>query len=77
MYYNNMDTIETAIYPCQRREVAEQPGLVMPSQKNKGNNSRSRAPVGKRQVLIIMDQDVIKSVKVAAVEDDIKMSHAG
>jgi len=27
-------------------------------------------------VLIIMDQDVIKSVKVAAVEDDIKMSHA-
>jgi hypothetical protein len=24
-----------------------------------------------------MDQDVIKSVKVAAVEDDIKMSHAG
>jgi hypothetical protein len=23
-----------------------------------------------------MDQDVIKSVKVAAVEDDIKMSHA-
>ena len=48
----------------------------MPSQKNRGNNSRSRAPVGKRQVLIIMDQDVIKSVKVAAVEDDIKMSHA-
>ncbi|WP_291578026.1 hypothetical protein [Bradyrhizobium sp.] len=27
-------------------------------------------------MLIIMDQDVIKSVKVAAVEDDIKMSHA-
>jgi hypothetical protein len=48
----------------------------MPSQKNKGNKSRSRAPAGKRQVLIIMDQDVIKSVKVAAVEDDIKMSHA-
>jgi hypothetical protein len=23
MYYNNMDTIETAIYPCQRREVAD------------------------------------------------------
>jgi hypothetical protein len=38
--------------------------------------ARARAPVGKRQVLIIMDQDVIKSVKVAAVEDDIKMSHA-
>lgn len=27
-------------------------------------------------MLIIMDQDVIKSVKVAAVEDDMKMSHA-
>ena len=38
--------------------------------------ARARAPVGKRQVLIIMDQEVIKSVKVAAVEDDIKMSHA-
>ena len=37
---------------------------------------RARAPEGKRQVLIIMDQEVIKSVKVAAVEDDIKMSHA-
>ena len=31
---------------------------------------------GKRQALIIVDQEVIKSVKVAAVEDDIKMSHA-
>ena len=38
--------------------------------------ARSRAPEGKRQVLIIMDREVIKSVKVAAVEDDIKMSHA-
>ena len=37
---------------------------------------RSRAPEGKKQVLIIMDHDVIKSVKVAAVEDEIKMSHA-
>ena len=27
-------------------------------------------------MLIIMDQEIIKSVKVAAVEDDIKMSHA-
>lgn len=49
----------------------------MPSQpKNRGNKSRPRAPTGKRQVLIIMDQDVIKSIKVAAVEDDMKMSHA-
>jgi hypothetical protein len=49
----------------------------MPSQpKKKPGKARARAPAGKRQVLIIMDQDVIKSVKVAAVEDDIKMSHA-
>ena len=49
----------------------------MSSQPNmRAVKARARAPVGKRQVLIIMDQDVIKSVKVAAVEDDIKMSHA-
>jgi hypothetical protein len=49
----------------------------MPSTpKKSGAKTRARAPEGKRQVLIIMDQDVIKSVKVAAVEDDIKMSHA-
>jgi len=49
----------------------------MPSRpKKKLPKTRTRAPEGKRQVLIIMDQDVIKSVKVAAVEDDIKMSHA-
>ena len=49
----------------------------MPSQPKKRRvKTRARAPEGKRQVLIIMDHDVIKSVKVAAVEDDIKMSHA-
>lgn len=49
----------------------------MPSQlKKRSVKPRARAPVGKRQVLVIMDQEVIKSVKVAAVEDDIKMSHA-
>ena len=49
----------------------------MPSKPKKRRvKPRARAPEGKRQVLIIMDQDVIKSVKVAAVEDDIKMSHA-
>jgi hypothetical protein len=49
----------------------------MPSKpKKKPVKTRARAPAGKRQVLIIMDEDVIKSVKVAAVEDDIKMSHA-
>lgn len=49
----------------------------MPSQpKQKPVKARARAPAGKKQVLIIMDEEVIKSVKVAAVEDDIKMSHA-
>jgi len=49
----------------------------MPSKPKKQRvKPRSRAPEGKKQVLIIMDQDVIKSVKVAAVEDEIKMSHA-
>jgi hypothetical protein len=49
----------------------------MPSQPKKRRvKTRARAPEGKRQVLILMHQDVIKSVKVAAVEDDIKMSHA-
>jgi hypothetical protein len=49
----------------------------MPSQPKKRRvKIRARAPEGKRQVLILMDQDIIKSVKVAAVEDDIKMSHA-
>jgi hypothetical protein len=54
-----------------------QSGIVMASQpKIRVSKSRPRAPAGKRQVLIIMDQEVAKSVKVAAVEDDIKMSHA-
>lgn len=35
-----------------------------------------RAPKGKKQMLVLMDQDVIKSVKMAALEDDIPMSHA-
>ena len=49
----------------------------MPSKPNKRLvKPRARAPEGKRQVLIIMDHDVVKLVKVAAVEDDIKMSHA-
>ena len=31
---------------------------------------------GKKQMLVIMDQDLIKDVKMAALEDDMKMSHA-
>jgi hypothetical protein len=48
----------------------------MASPKNTGSMSRPRAPAGKKQVLVIMDEAIVKSVKVAAVEDDIKMSHA-
>jgi hypothetical protein len=48
----------------------------MASPKNAGSTSRPRAPTGKKQVLVIMDEAIVKSVKVAAVEDDIKMSHA-
>lgn len=40
------------------------------------SEGRARAPKGKRQVLVIMSEDVIKAVKLAAVEDDVKMSHA-
>jgi hypothetical protein len=48
----------------------------MASPKNADGTNRSRAPAGKKQVLVIMDEAIVKSVKVAAVEDDIKMSHA-
>ena len=37
---------------------------------------RSRAPAGKKQMLVIMDQELIKALKVAAAEDDLKLSHA-
>ena len=48
----------------------------MPSKPKKRRvKPRARAPEGKRQVLIIMNKDVVKLVKVAAVEDEIKMSH--
>ena len=46
------------------------------AKKSAPSEPRARAPKGKKQVLIIMDQDVIKQVKLAAVEDDMKMSHA-
>jgi len=43
--------------------------------KNRPVN-RARAPNGKKQMLVIMDQDLIKRVKMAALQDDWKMSHA-
>jgi hypothetical protein len=35
-----------------------------------------RAPKGKKQMLVLLDQEVIKSVKMAALEDEMPMSHA-
>jgi hypothetical protein len=45
-------------------------------EKKQPAKASSRAPKGKKQMLVLMDQDVIKSVKMAALEDDIPMSHA-
>ena len=38
--------------------------------------ARARLPEGKMQMLVIMDQGVILDVKMAALQDGIKMSHA-
>jgi hypothetical protein len=43
--------------------------------KNAAPKKRPRAPAGKKQVLILMDAEVIKRVKIAAIEDGKKMSH--
>ena len=40
------------------------------------STGRARAPKGKKQMLVIMDEDLIKDVKMAALQDDLKMSHA-
>jgi hypothetical protein len=37
--------------------------------------ARPRAPLGKKQLLVIMDREVIKQAKLAAVEDEKKVSH--
>jgi hypothetical protein len=48
----------------------------MPTKNKKETTAgRPRAPAGKRQMLVIMDQQVIKEAKMAALEDDRKMSH--
>lgn len=53
------------------------PGRMMPTKhKRTTAPGRARAPKGKKQMLVIMDQDLIKDVKMAALEDDMKMSHA-
>ena len=43
--------------------------------KRVAQKGRDRAPKGKKQMLVIIDQDVIKAVKLAAVEDETKVSH--
>ena len=44
--------------------------------KKEAASGRPRAPEGKRQMLVLMDKQLIKDVKMAALEDDMKMSHA-
>jgi hypothetical protein len=44
--------------------------------KKPSSRSGPRTAKGKKQMLVIMDQDLIKSLKMAALEDDMKMSHA-
>jgi hypothetical protein len=38
-------------------------------------SGRARAPAGKKQMLVIMDQDLILELKMAALQDGMKMSH--
>jgi hypothetical protein len=44
--------------------------------KKKASSGGARLPAGKKQMLVIMDQDIIRDIKVAAAEDEIKLSHA-
>jgi hypothetical protein len=44
--------------------------------KKKWASGGARLPAGKKQMLVIMDQDVIKEIKVAVAQDEIKLSHA-
>ena len=43
--------------------------------EKKGTRGRPRGPVGKKQMLVIMDEGLIKAVKMAALEDSVPMSH--
>jgi hypothetical protein len=44
--------------------------------KKKTASGGARLPAGKKQMLVIMDQDVIKELKVAVAQDEVKLSHA-
>jgi len=43
--------------------------------KSTAASGRSRAPAGKKQVLVIMDAELARQIKIAAAEDERKMSH--
>lgn len=48
----------------------------MPRPEKKGETTgRARAPAGKKQTLVIMDAEVVRQIKVAAAEDERRMSH--
>ena len=46
------------------------------AEKSASAQGHPRAVQGRQQMLVIMDQGLIKRVKIAALEDDTKMSHA-
>ncbi|MBR0752909.1 hypothetical protein JQ604_12000 [Bradyrhizobium jicamae] len=49
----------------------------MPTEpKKKTSRSGPRLPAGTKQMLVLMDETVIKQVKIAAIEDGTKMSKA-
>jgi hypothetical protein len=43
--------------------------------KNPTVKGRPRAPAGKKQMLVIMDAELVRQVKIAAAEDERKVSH--
>jgi len=47
----------------------------MAVEEKKGARGRPRGPAGKKQMLVIMDEGLIKAVKMAALEDSVPMSH--
>jgi hypothetical protein len=48
----------------------------MPAKPKKSRpTTRSRVPEGKAQMLSILDKEVIRDVKVAAAQDERKVSH--
>jgi hypothetical protein len=48
----------------------------MSTAPKKTSRSGPRLPKGTKQMLVLMDEKVIKAVKIAALEDDMKMSKA-